>query len=197
MNFNFAKQINPFLEKLDFKSAFDIGESNLKHIPTSDFHLIIDKSFDHEIENLVKWIEIFYQTASKKLNIGTLYFELNEFDINTDMWYIDVFAYSVDGGLDLSDMEWLCEFEADSQEEINQVYKIEGLEKLQKAFEIIDLNTPELQDARDWSEQLIIARFMELIRKVHVRAKAKDLKWAKIPIYFTEHSYDFIVRSEN
>lgn len=94
-------------------------------------------------------------------------------------------------------MEWLCDFEADSQTETETVFAIEGLEKVQTAFETIELDTDNLQHARDWCEQIIIVRFMELMRTAHLAAKQKNFAWATIPIYFTEHSYDFIVKSEN
>jgi hypothetical protein len=83
---------------------------------------------------------------------------LNEFDINTELWYIDCFAYSDDGGLNLDDMEWLCDFEADSQSITETVFPIKGYETLQNAFQTVETETNDSQNARDWSEQIIIAR---------------------------------------
>lgn len=197
MNFDFAEQINPHLEKLDFEKAISIGETELQKLPKTDFHFIIGKILTEQAESLAAWVDNFYKIASKKIDIKSLYFEMNEFDINTDSWYIDSFAFSQDGGLDLEDMEWLCDFETDSQSETETVFQIEGLEKLQTAFEITELETDYLQDERDWCEQIIIARFMELMRTAHLTAKQRRYSWATTPIYFTEHSYDFIVKSEN
>ena len=197
MNFDFAEQINSDLEKLDFEKAISIGETELQKLPSTDFHSIMGKTLTQQAESLTDWVDNFYKIASKKLDIKSLYFEMNEFDINTDAWYIDSFAFSKDGGLDLDDMEWLCDFETDSQTETETVFQIEGLEKLQTAFETIELDTDQLQNARDWCEQIIIVRFMELMRTAHLTAKQKGYSWATIPIYFTEHSYDFVVRSEN
>lgn len=197
MNFNFAEQINLDLEKLDFEKAISTGETELKKLPASDFHSIIGKSLTQQADSLADWVDYFHQIASKKLDIKSLYFEINEFDINTDIWYIDCFAYSQDGGFDPEDMEWLCDFETDSQTETETVFKIENLEKLQTAFETTEIDTDNLQDARDWCEQIIIGRFMELMRTAHLSARQKGYSWATIPIYFTEHSYDFIVKSEN
>lgn len=36
---------------------------------------------------------------------------------------------------------------------------------------------------------------MELMVAAHLIAKNQKLNWASVPIYFTEHSYDFIVKS--
>ena len=196
MNFEFAELINPDLEQLNFEKALNIAETELRKIPTTTFHYVLENSLIGQADDLAYWVENFYNIAIKKNKVEALYFEINEFDINTDLWYIDSFAFSKDGGLDLSDMEWLFDFDTDSQTETQTVFKIEGYEKLQNAFESIELNTDDLQNARDWSEQIIITRFMELMSKAHLIAKTKKLNWATIPIYFTEHSYDFIVKSE-
>lgn len=196
MNFDFAKRINPYLEKLDFESAIAIGEIELQKIPNTEFHSVIGKSLTEQAETLATWVDNFFNIASEKIDIKALYFEMNEFDINTDTWYINSFAFSRNGGLDLEDMEWLCDFETDSESETESIFEIEGLQKLQNAFETIELDTDNLQNARDWCEQIIIARFMELMRTAHLTATQKDYSWAKIPIYFTEHSYDFVVKSE-
>jgi hypothetical protein len=195
MNFEFAEQINPDLEELNFGKALSIAETELKKIPSTDFHYVLDKSLVGQVDSLVSWVDNFYNLATKKNKVEALYFEMNEFDINTDHWYIDSFAFSNDGGLDLEDMEWLCDFDTNSQLETETVFKIDNYEKLQEAFYNIKLDTDDLQNARDWCEQIIITRFMELMRATHLIAKSRNLNWAKIPTYFTEHSYDFIAKS--
>lgn len=197
MNVEFAEQINPELEKFNFSKAVDIAETELAKIPVTPFHGIIKNSLLHHTKELAEWIEDFYQLASGKYDIQSLYFEMVEFDINTDIWYIDGFAYDTDEGLDPDDMEWLSDFQTDSRIETRSVFKIDGYEKLQAVFETIDLNTPDLKNARDWCEQLIIARYTELMRAAHLYAKENQMSWSEIPIYFTEHAYDFVLRSEN
>jgi len=194
MNFDFAEQINPYLEKQDYSKAISIAETALKSIPTTDFHSIIGQSLIGQAGGVANWINDFYRNVSKVIESKALYFEMNEFDINTDAWYIDGFAFSEDGGLNLEDMDWLCDV---SQETMTtEEYVITGYENLQEAFENIEPDTDELQDARDWSEQLVIARFMELMNAAHKEAKEQNMEWAELPLYFTEHSYDFIVKSE-
>jgi hypothetical protein len=196
MNFEFAEQINPDLERLDFEKALQFAENELRKIPLTEFHFVLDNSLLDQTNDLASWTENFYNLATKKNKVEALYFEMNEFDINTDYWYIDSFAFENDGGLDLENMDWLSDFDTDSQTETKTVFKIDGYEKLQKAFENIELETANLQNARDWCEQIIITRFMELLRIAHLTAKSRNLNWGKIPIYFTEHSYEFIAKSE-
>ncbi|WP_421798239.1 hypothetical protein [Haliscomenobacter sp.] len=196
MNFEFAKQINSYLEQHNFDKALNIAQTALRKIPTTTFHTVLDKSLVAHADDLASWVEDFYNLATKKNKVEALYFEMNEFDINTDLWYIDCFSYSNDGGLNLDDMEWLCDFDTDSQTETDTVFELGGYEELQDAFENVELDTDDLQNARDWCEQIIIARFMELMTTTHKIAKAKKFCWGMVPIYFTEHSYDFMLKSD-
>lgn len=203
MNFEFAQKINTDLEELDFEKALKTAETELKKLDLTDFHKVLDKSLIGQADKLATWIEDFYNKSIDKGIVETLYFEMNEFDINTEQWYIDCFAYRKDGGLDLEDMEWLCDYDTDSQTETGTIFIIEELENVQNSFATIEVReesgtwNDNLQDARDWSEQIVLIRFMELMKNAHLTAKNRNLKWAEIPIYFTEHSYDFIVKSEN
>ena len=190
MNFEFAEQINSFLEQADYSKAIEIAETNLSKIPKTVFHDIIGKSLLHHTDKLADWINTFYIETSENTDIKSLYFEMCEFDINTDNWFISGFAYDKDGGLNLDDMEWLCDMVDDSNEFI-----LTGYETLQKAFEDTELDNDSIENARDWCEQIVIARYMELIHSGHLKAKEKNLKWATIPLYFTEHAYDFVVKS--
>jgi len=201
MNFEFAKKINPELESLKFEKVFKIAIAELEKIPSTDFHAVQNMTFIEQVDAVVNWIDKFYQTASQSNLIKAFYFEMNEFDVNTDMWFIEGFSYNKDGGLNLENLEhmdWLCDYHAISQ----NIFTLTGFEHLQNAFAKIEEKkendewTDEQQNARDWCEQIIIVKFMELMREVHLIAKAKRLIWSKIPIYFTEHGYDFIVKSE-
>ncbi|AMJ65876.1 hypothetical protein [Hymenobacter sp. PAMC 26628] len=195
MNFEFAEQINNELEKFHFNEASRVAESELEIIPSTDFHTILEKSMNVQAKELAAWIEKFYKSTSKSINIKAMYFEMIEFDINTDIWSIDGFAFDKDGGLDLNDMEWLCDVTEETM--TKSEFVLTGYEDLQNAFENITLDTDNLQNARDWCEQLIIVHFMELMQTTHLIAKQNNFAWANIPIYFTEHAYDFIVKSEN
>jgi hypothetical protein len=104
MNFEFAQQINPSLENFEFSKALFIAETALNEIPMTEFHSVLGQSFINEADKLTIWIDKFYQAISKKMNIKAFYFELNEFDINTDTWYIDGFSY--DKMVDLTLMIW-------------------------------------------------------------------------------------------
>jgi hypothetical protein len=197
MDFDFAEQLEQPLETLNFSEAVAIAEAALGKIPETAFHAVVGQSLTAQAGKLCDWIEAFYQSVSARGTVAALYFEMNEFDVNTDEWRIDGFAYARDGGLDRDDMEWLCDSFADTDE----AFVIGGYERLQAAFAQIDEQKEGgewmggQQDARDWCEQIVLARFMELTRAAHAEAARRGLAWARLPLYFTEHSYDFVVKS--
>lgn len=202
MNFNFAALINPHLEVFDIKKAINIAENKLKAIPKTDFHEIIGKSLVNQSKELAQWLEQFYLAILTDYKIKSFYIEMNEFDINTDAWYLDCFAYEYDGGLTSNNIHWLSDIAVDTVNVFKENFKIIGFEKFQKLFENAEKLqeegkfTNEMSDAFDWCEQIIIIRFIELVRNAHLIAKEKKLKWSKHPLYFTEHGYDFIVKSK-
>ena len=53
MNFEFAQQINPSLENLDFSKTLNIAESALKKIPATKFHFVLGQSFINQADSLV------------------------------------------------------------------------------------------------------------------------------------------------
>lgn len=201
MNFTFAEKLNPFLQNFDFSQAIELAEKQLTDIPETDFHDIIGKSLTHHANDFAEWIEEFYEKSCEGNTITCLYFELNEFDLNTDCWYIDAFAYNEDGGMNLDNMEWLSNYQTDSDSLIDSSFIFEDYETLQEAFESVEgleeegEFTDEMNDAKDWCEQIIIARFMELIRASHILAKETEMSWANCTVYCTEHAYDFIIQT--
>ena len=201
MNFNFAEKINPSLEDFDFDAALQIAEAALNMLPITAFHAVCGRSLVYSVPKLATWIDDFYHQAKKRCAACALYFELNEFDVNTKAWFIHGFAYEK-CELDTFDSDWLSDWATDTHVTIGPDFHIFSLGDVQAAFASIKglKNrgewTVEMEDAKDWCEQIILIRFMELMRATHLYAKQNLLGWSDIPIFFTEHDYDFILKSE-
>lgn len=193
MNFEFGEVINPYLEKAEFDQAIQLAESKLAAIPTTPFHTIISKSLLAQASSFCLWIDAFHKANSEAFPIKALYFEMTEFDINTDEWSIDGFGYPEDGGSE--DIEWLAS--SDELAISESAFILKDCEILQEAFEENEADSGDEQDAQDWCEQIIIARYMQLVHAAHQLAKEKKLPWALLPVYCTEHGYDFIIRSSH
>ena len=138
MNFEFAEKINLALESLDISQALKIATLELQKIPATDFHSILKITLTKQATAVADWINKFYQSVCRKKKVEALYFEINEFDINTDMWFIHGFSYSQDVGRDIEDMDWLCDYNSDSETEINAVFEIGETRLLQKAFSEVE-----------------------------------------------------------
>ncbi|GAB3237516.1 hypothetical protein GCM10027346_29170 [Hymenobacter seoulensis] len=194
MNFDFAEEINPYLERGHFAEAVVIAEDKLSALPESPFHAIIGNSLLSQAASLCSWIDEFHAAVVEHQEpVAALYFELTEFDINTDEWCIEGFAYATDLGLE--DPEWLSG--SSIADTADSSFVVTRYESLQRAFEEIELDSDELENARDWCEQLIIVRYMELVYAAHKLAQQEGLTWSTLPLYCTEHGYDFITRSSN
>lgn len=115
---------------------------------------------------------------------------MNEFDINTSMWYFSGFSYMGGDGFDpknIKHMDWLSDYD----DSTSDIFELKGFEKIQIAFSEIEEReengdwTEVLHSSMEWCEQLVIIKFMELMRDVHLYAKKNGFLWAQIPIYFT------------
>jgi hypothetical protein len=81
------------IEKMNIELAGNYADE-LKTLVSS---LCEDIKDSESVTDAWNKIDRFYKEISKKIEIKTMYFEMNEFDINTDVWYIDGIAYKEDG----------------------------------------------------------------------------------------------------
>ncbi len=66
MNFEFPAQINPDLQQLNFDKAISIAQTELRKIPQSQFHNVLDKSLVEQADDLAYWVENFYDLGDKE-----------------------------------------------------------------------------------------------------------------------------------
>jgi DNA-binding XRE family transcriptional regulator len=195
MNFELFEEVDSYLEKGKIKEAIKLCESKMQKLDNTYFHPILGQDLLHQTEGLTHWIDGFYQSVSKKIQVQALYAEMNGFDVNTDVWYVDGFAYQQAGTTE--DLEWLADWNTDTATE--EPFTLTGFEPLQEAFEqyLEEEDTNEnLETARDIAEVLVIVRLQELIAEVHKNAKKKGLDWQGIPLLATAHGYETIYESK-
>lgn len=195
MNNDLLEKLNNFVIQNQINEAIDATETALSKLPTTDFHVIIGKNMLHLKDELLAFVDSFYNQAIEKIDVKAIYSEMNGFTINYDLWYLDMFAYKQCEGLD--DVDWLAyfNFAADS------MMTISGFEDLQKVFEDYMENEKykdkALATACEACEYLIILRLQELFREVQTMAKNQNLVWHSIPIFTTAHDYDLIYKTIN
>jgi len=205
MNFELADKLSELLESQKLDEAIAMAEQELKNIPTTDFHKILDKNLLHLTSNLAKHIKEFDKStkdvlkkkqgfikslfgSGKDVKPSAYYCEMNGFTINYDRWFIDLFSFE---NYSLTDWEWLSDFYDSTANDLT----ITGFEEIQKAFEDVHENNrfeePNIEKAYEVCELLVILRLQELFKETY---KLNQGDWDKIPMFVTAHDYEMIYK---
>jgi hypothetical protein len=206
MNFELADKLYELLESKKLDLAIAMAERKLKEISTTDFHKILDRNLLHLTSDLAKHIKGFDKStkdvlkkkqgflknlfgSGKEVKPVAYYCEMNGFTINNDRWFIDLFSFE---NFSLTDWDWLSDFYDSSTND----FSITGFEDIQKVFQDVHNNDrfeePNILNAYQVCELLVILRLQELFREVY---KASNDKWSDIPMFVTAHDYDLIYKA--
>ena len=206
MNFELADKLYGLLESKKLDEAITLAEQELRNIPLTDFHKILDRNLLHLTTDLTNHIQAFDKTtidvlkkkqgfiknlfASKKdIKPAAYYCEMNGFTINYDRWYIDLFSFE---NYSLTDWDWLSDFYDSTTNDLT----ITGFEDIQKVFEDVHENNkfeePNIDKAYEVCELLVILRLQELFRETY---KTNKDDWTAIPMFVTAHDYDLIYKA--
>lgn len=205
MNFELADKLSELLESKKLDEAIVLAENELKNIPTTDFHKILDKNLLHLTSALAKHIKEFDKStknvlmkkqgfirnlfgSGKEVKPAAYYCEMNGFTINYDRWFIDLFSFE---NYSLTNWEWLSDFYDSTANDMT----ITGFEDIQKVFEDVHENNrfeePNIDKAYEVCELLVILRLQELFRATY---KTNQGNWDNIPMYVTAHDYEMIFK---
>ncbi|MBC7721095.1 MAG: hypothetical protein H7068_03675 [Pedobacter sp.] len=205
MNFELADKLSELIESKKLDDAIAMAERELKNIPTTDFHKILDKNLLHLTSDLAKHINEFDKStiqilkkkqgfiknlfgSGKEIKPSAYYCEMNGFTINYDRWYIDLFSFEK---YSLTDWEWLSDFYDSTANDLT----ITGFEDIQKVFEDVHENNrfeePNIDKAYEVCELLVILRLQELFRETY---KLNQGDWDNIPMFVTAHDYELIFK---
>ena len=197
MNFDLEDKLHEYVKRNDLDSAIQIAESELSKIPQTEFHQLIGMNLLHLESELSEFISKFYSNVKLKYafsftkKLKAFYCEMNGFTINYDRWFIDLFSFSKIG---IDDYEWLADFEHHTKKDLT----ITGFESLQKVYEDVyknkKLDIPEIQQAYEAAELLVILRLQELFRETYKKAKESGKKWSDCSMFVTAHDYEMIYK---
>lgn len=206
MNFELEDKLYKLLEDKKLDEAIDLAEQELRNIPTTDFHKILGRNLLHLKDDLASYIKYFDRSTRNilKKRQGFLknlfsfgnnkkptayYGEMNDFTINYDCWYIDLFSFEND--CQEEDWEWLSDFYDSTTRNLT----ITGFEEIQKAYEDFHQNNkagdPSIDKAFEVCELLVILRLQELFRATY---KNGNDDWNSIPMFVTAHDYELIYK---
>jgi len=208
MDFELADKLSGLLESKKLDEAIKMAEQELREIPTTDFHKILDRNLLHLTSDLAKHISEFDKSTKdvlkkkqgfiknlfgngKEIRPAAYYCEMNGFTINYDRWFIDLFSFE---NFSLTDWEWLSDFYDSTVNDLT----ITGFEDIQKVFEDVHENNrfeePNIDKAYEVCELLVILRLQELFRETY---KMTNEEWTFIPMFATAHDYELIFNANN
>src|SRR5688500_11712641 len=88
-------------------------EEGLRAIRKTPYHHVLGRDFLHKTKAAGDFLIEFHRKASSKIKLAAIYFEMNGFTINTDLWWYSGFAFKTAG--DLWDLDWLAEWDAETE----------------------------------------------------------------------------------
>lgn len=179
--FELQDQLLSVLRAGDLAQCERVVATRLAQLPRSPFHIILDLSITTKPLDLAAGFDEFFQQVGASFKIGAAYTEMNGFDINTDLWFCQPFAYKSYGGRD--DYDWL----SDWQGETEGIIPIKGLEALQEVYAGDAFRDEQFDDACSVTSLLVVIRFQDLIRRA-----ASHMRELRFPLLATAHDYDFI-----
>jgi hypothetical protein len=179
--FELQDQLTPTLRAGDLAQCERAVAAALVGLPRSPFHTILDLSITTDPKDVAAGFDKFFQQVSESFKIGAAYTEMNGFDINTDLWFCQPFAYTRYGGHD--DYDWLSDWQGESE----GAFAIQGLEALQKVYASDAFRDERFHNACSVTSLLVVVRFQDLIRRA-----ALHMQELRFPLLATAHDYDFI-----
>ena len=177
--FGVVAQIEPHLLRNDYKQSEKIVSYALKSYPKSPFQKVLELEFSNSVDDIAKSFNEFFRRESTRFNVTAIYTETNEFDINPDRWFFDLFAYDADGGLD--DLDWISDWQSKDWPSIT----LTGMEDLQAIYASENLD----EEIVDLASLLVVVKFQRLIFNSRLK-----MQIGNIPVYSAGHDYDFIAK---
>lgn len=194
MNFDLEEKLRPYIVAGNLNDAIKLVESHLSSYQDTPFPQIIGRDILLLTEDLLNYLDRFIGTLERKMNLQSLYGEMNGFYLNYDLWFVDCFGYDFIGTSD--DRDWLADFE--DEHASTQRFIIKGFEDIQLLykdhFEQGSGKIERQENAAKICDYAMILRLQELFRATFKLAAEQNKSWATLPIFVTAHDYELIYR---
>ena len=180
-SFVIQAELLPILRAGNVEECIQRLRSRLEALSRTPFHAILDLRITTDPAETAAVFDGFFEEQSEQFEIQAAYTEMNGFDINTSLWFCDLFAFETYGGHD--DYDWLSDWQSGDSPSIT----VEGLEPLQEIYASEAFGDPRFEEAETVTTLLVVLLFQDLIRR-----SALHMTRLKFPILATAHGYDFI-----
>jgi len=181
--FQLQNELQRVLESGDTARCERAVAEHLAALPLSPFHIVIDLSITNSPAEVAAHFDAFFRQEANRFKIAAAYTEMNEFDINPDLWFFDVFAFTNYGGN--REYDWLSDWQSEGYDSMI----VKGLETLQSVY----ASEKGFKDARYLAMLLVVTKFQDLIRRA-----APYMRELRFPLLATAHDFEFVfeVRGE-
>lgn len=178
--YTLVEELLPSLRRGDLGYCTARVATVLEAMPETPFHAVLDADFSNPPADVAARVDAFLADDSRHLRVHALYAETNGFDINTDLWFFNLFGYTHYGGHD--DYDWLSDWDAGESPYV----PLTGMEGLQAVY-ASNFGAGTFSDASDLCSLLVVLRFQSLIHR-----SAPLSRLLRVPLLTTSHDYDFI-----
>jgi hypothetical protein len=174
----------PLLRAGDLDACERAIIAQMQSLPHSPFHIALDLAISNDPVHAAEHFDRFFLTEAQRFKVAAASTEMNDFDINPDLWYCDLFAYTTFGGHENYDYEWLCK----PTSKPFGSYVIKGLEDLQAVYASREGElSREEYDAFTICDLLVEVKFHRFMERA-----AAEMKALAFPLLVTVHDSDFI-----
>ena len=165
-------EIELLLDAGDFAAVEDKLSGWVRELPESPLHVAIEPgvAIDTPAAVVAEYLDDFVAEAATQGKPEVIYAELNDFAINPDAWFFDLFSFDEDGGRE--EYDWLGSFSVAATDRCF----IRGLEALQSVYDDLEENAQLLKghdEARRLVTLLVIVRFQRLLQEALAIASCK------------------------
>lgn len=86
--------LEPVLRAGNLEACEKTVVEKIRQLPRSPFDLSIEVDISNDPANAAKTFDDFFGKEAERIRIAAVYTEMNGFDINSDLWFCDFFAYT-------------------------------------------------------------------------------------------------------
>lgn len=186
---DYVSKVTRWLKKDDIAGAIGDLEQRIQKLERSPLHKALGRNWLKQQSQLAKWLKKFYTAASKQFEVKALYVEMNRFDINTDRWYLDGFAFDEFGGD--KDIEWLCNSKYTTED--SEQFKLTGMSDLQKIYASLAEEEDEESPSFETEQAVVLLltlRMLEVVQAAASEARANGWLPEDVPVVAAAHEAD-------
>ena len=187
MDIDLWEQTRESIKQNRLEEALAHLEHGLANCESPRFKGLLGADFTNNPESIAEHINSFIEICEAKFPVEAIYFEMNGFSINVDLWYFDSFGYRryVETPHDL---EWLPYWNSDDFPAL----ELPGLEAVQSDYDWYSFKQghedQKARAAESFACLLVMCKFARLIGRTVATKKIKK----RLPILASAHDFDII-----